>query len=132
MMKKSIAMAALLGLSGVTSASTSNPTLLGQAMAGSPIRHVIVMVQENRTFDNLFASSILAHGGPYPGADTSQTAMVDGERVSLKPVPLEYPSDPSHSHLSLLGEWDRGRMNGFANDRISTIPGFPKPGPGFA
>jgi len=28
MMKKSIAVAALLGLSGVTSASTSNPTLL--------------------------------------------------------------------------------------------------------
>ena len=132
MMKKVIALAALVGLSGVTSASTSNPTLLGQAIPGSPIRHVIVMVQENRTFDNLFASSVLAHGGPYPGADASQTAMVDGRRVSLKPVPLENPSDPSHSHLSLLGEWDRGRMDGFANDRISTIPGFPNPGPGFA
>ena len=38
----------------------ANPTLLGQPVAGSPIRHVIVLVQENRSFDNLFASSILA------------------------------------------------------------------------
>ena len=68
MMKNWIAVATMLGLGGVTGSSTSNPTLLGQAVAGSPIRHVIVMVQENRTFDNLFASSILGHGAPYPGA----------------------------------------------------------------
>jgi phospholipase C len=132
MMKRFVAAVAALSLSGITSPSSSNPTLLGQAISGSPIRHVIVMVQENRTFDNLFASSILAGGGPYPGADTSQTAIDGGKRIALKPVPLENPSDPSHSHLSLLGEWGRGRMDGFANDRISTIPGFPKPGPDFA
>ena len=76
MTKKLLAALAVLGLNGVTGSSTSNPTLLGQPVAGSPIRHVIVMVQENRTFDNLFASSVLARGGPYPGADTSQTAMI--------------------------------------------------------
>jgi phospholipase C len=120
-----------LGLSGVTSPSTANPTLLGQAVAGSPIRHLIVVVQENRTFDNLFASSILAHGGPYPGADTSAATMVDGKRIVLKPVPLEYPADPSHSHLALLGEWNDGKMDGFGNDRVSTLLGFLKPGPDF-
>ncbi len=41
----------------------ANATLLGQQVAGSPIRHVIVLVQENRTFDNLFASSILGANG---------------------------------------------------------------------
>ena len=34
--------------------------------------------------------------------------------------------------FSLLGEWSLGKMDGFANDRVSTIPGFAKPGPGFA
>lgn len=125
------AAAALLCLCGVTSPSGPNPTLLGQPVAGSPIRHVIVVVQENRTFDNLFASSILAHGGPYPGADTSQTATVDGAKIALKPVPLENPGDPSHTHLALLDEWNRGRMDGFANDHIRSLFGWIKVPPGF-
>lgn len=117
--------------SDVANGPGANPTLLGQPVLGSPIRHVIVIVQENRTFDNLFASSILAHGLPYPGAETSQTATVDGGSVRLKAVPLEYPADPSHSHLALLSEWDRGRMDGFARVRVRTVFGFIKPGPDF-
>ncbi len=119
-------------LGGGSSAPGANPTLLGQQVPGSPIRHVIVLVQENRTFDNLFASSVLANGRPYPGADTSQTTTVDGNPVTLKPVRFENPSDPSHSHLALLGEWDRGKMDGFATDRVYTVFGSAKPGAGFA
>jgi phospholipase C len=118
-------------LGGVAVPPGANPSLLGQQVAGSPIRHVIVLVQENRTFDNLFASSILAGGRPYPGADTSQTAIVDGKPVPLKPVPFESPSDPSHTHLSLLAEWNNGKMDGFGNDRVHTPFMFPKPAPGF-
>jgi phospholipase C len=116
---------------GVTVPAGANPVLLGQQVQGSPIRHVIVLVQENRTFDNLFASSILTHGGPYPGADTSQTATVDGKAVRLKPVPFEYPADPSHNHRAPLGEWDRGKMDGFAKDYVRTVLGTSTPGPGF-
>lgn len=132
MIKQATAAVALLGLSGVASPSTGNPTLLGLPVTGSPIRHVIVIVQENRTFDNLFASSILAHGDPYPGANTSQTADVDAQKVALEPVPLENPGDPSHTHLSLLGEWNNGKMDGFGNDRIREYLGWMKPPPDFA
>jgi phospholipase C len=118
-------------IGGAAIAPGANPSLLGQQVAGSPIRHVIVVVQENRTFDNLFASSILAHGGPYPGSDTSATTTTDGKTVRLQPVPFEYPADPSHSHLALLHEWDRGKMNGFATDSVRTVLGFPKPAAGF-
>ncbi|HYL27455.1 MAG TPA: alkaline phosphatase family protein [Candidatus Nitrosotalea sp.] len=118
-------------LSGVAAGPGANPTLLGQPVLGSPIRHVIVIVQENRTFDNLFASSVLAGGAPYPGADTSQSASVDNETVHLKPVPLEYPADPSHTHLALLGEWNRGRMDGFGTDRVRSVFGLARPGPNF-
>jgi phospholipase C len=99
----------------------------GEPVAGSPIRHVIVLVQENRTFDNLFASSVLANGGPYPGANTVQTATVDGKTVKLHEVPFEYPADPSHNHLSLLAEWDHGKMDGFAKDFVTVGKGMPKP-----
>jgi phospholipase C len=118
MTRRFVAVAVLLALSGVTSPSTANPARLGMPVTGSRIRHVIVIVQENRTFDNLYASSILAHGGPYPGADTSQTASVDGQAVALKPVSFENPGDPSHSHPSLLREWDRGKMDGFGGDSV--------------
>jgi phospholipase C len=117
---------------GVSTTPGANATLLGQQVMGSPIRHVIVMVQENRTFDNLFASSVLAHGGPYPGANTSQNATDDGEPVTLKPVPFEYPADPSHTHVALLGEWNNGKMDGFANVHVSPVFGFPTPAAGFA
>ncbi|HVN69826.1 MAG TPA: alkaline phosphatase family protein [Candidatus Binatia bacterium] len=131
-MKRLAFLAALvLGASGASGSTSSNPTLLGQQITGSPIRHVIVLVQENRTFDNLFASSVLARGGPYPGAQTAQTTTVDGKIVKLKAVPFEYPADPSHNHHALLGEWNRGRMDGFANDAVRTLLGAPTPAPGF-
>ena len=102
-----------------------------QPVLGSPIRHVIVVVQENRTFDNLFAASVLAGGGPYPGADTSQTTTVDGAAVHLKPVPFEDPGDPSHTHASLLSEWNGGKMDGFGDVAVRTAFGS-KPESGFA
>jgi phospholipase C len=123
-----LAVAAAAFLRGNGPGASAAPSLpAGEPIAGSPIRHVIVLVQENRSFDNLFASSILARGGPYPGADTSKTTTVDGKSLSLKPVPFEYPADPSHSHSSLLAEWDKGKMDGFAKDVVRTVLGIPKP-----
>jgi phospholipase C len=100
-------------------------------VAGSPIQHVIVVVQENRSTDNLFSSSVLANGGPYPGANVAQTTIIDGKRVQLQPVAFENPGDPGHSHAQLLAEWNGGKMDGFANDPTYTYGPFPKPPPGF-
>jgi phospholipase C len=97
-------------------------------VAGSPIAHVIVVIQENRTTDNLFASSIIANGGPYPGANVTRVARVGGKIVALKAVPFEYPADPRHTHAALVAEWNNGKMDGFAKDPVYPDPGFP-PGP---
>ena len=105
--------------------------LAGQPVAGSPIAHVIVLVQENRTFDNLFASSALAGGGPYPGANTTQTATVDGKPFPLRTVSFAFPADPSHNNASLMAEWNNGKMDGFAHDRVYAVKGFPSPPPDF-
>ncbi|HTU80789.1 MAG TPA: alkaline phosphatase family protein [Candidatus Acidoferrales bacterium] len=130
MRRASVAFATLLLLG---TASTGSPATadLAQPVAGSPIRHVIVVIQENRTFDNLFASSVLAGGRGYPGADTTQTATIDGKSVPLRSTPFEFPADPSHTHAALVAEWNGGKMDGFASDPVTADPGYPKPPPGF-
>lgn len=100
-------------------------------VAGSPIKHVIVLIQENRTFNNLFASSILNGGKGYPGAETTQVANIGGKKIRLLSTPFEYPADPDHSHPSLVAEWNDGAMDGFPNDQVYANPGFPSPPPNF-
>jgi phospholipase C len=88
-----------------TPSPSPGPVALAAPVSGSPIYHVIVVIQENRTFDNLFASSVLTNGGGYPGANTSATFSVAGSPATADAeVPFEAPFDPDHSHQSLLSE----------------------------
>ncbi|HVA29448.1 MAG TPA: alkaline phosphatase family protein, partial [Candidatus Baltobacteraceae bacterium] len=68
------------------------------------IKHVVIVVQENRTFDNLF------HG--FAGADYATSGfMHDGTKVQLHPVkfgPLEVAND----WPSAMSSWNHGAMNG--------------------
>lgn len=73
---------------------------------GSPIQHIVVIMQENRSFDNLFNG--------FPGADTVQGGMNGDELVPLKEVSLGDSSDLSHSHMRWMEDWDHGQMDGFA------------------
>jgi len=74
--------------------------------AASPIKHVIVIVQENRSFDNLFYG--------FPGADTATVGLMhDGTQVPLVPVPLEASADIGHFHYSFNVAFDGGKMDGF-------------------
>ncbi len=99
-------------------AAIAAPAANAAPIAGSPIAHVIVIIQENRTTDNLFASSVLAGGKGYPGANVTQVATIDGKTVATKPVPFEYPADPHHTHAALVTEWNGGKMDGFGEGRI--------------
>lgn len=74
--------------------------------ATSPIQHVVILMQENRTFDNLF------HG--FPGADSAETGMSNGTPVPLTEVPLAENVDLPHHHVAWWRAWDRGKMDGFA------------------
>jgi phospholipase C len=77
-----------------------------------PIKHLVVIVQENRSFDNLFA------GFPHADAPTSGKTS-DGKTVPLTKVELEsngkYAAglDISHGHPTWVTEYDHGNMNGF-------------------
>jgi phospholipase C len=76
------------------------------ASLGSPIRHIVVIVQENRSFDDLF-------GGPngFPGANTASSGiMSNGQTVALQPVGLEAMQDILHSHVNFEREYAGGKL----------------------
>ena len=93
----------------------------GAAQGIHTIRHVVVIMQENRSFDNYF--------GTFPGADG--IPMRDGKPIACLPDPLARHCIPPHHdpHDVDLGQWhspwsyaddyDKGRMDGFA--RTATI-----------
>ncbi len=99
-----LALAAALGGcgSGILSSVSTNTSPVG----ATPIRHVVILMQENRTFDNLFNG--------FPGADTVQTGMSHGKPVPLVPVSLTDPRDLGHSHPDWWRDWNNGTMDGFA------------------
>jgi phospholipase C len=71
----------------------------------SPIDHVVIIVQENRSTDNLFHH--------LPGADTADSGMnSEGQVIQLQPVALAARYDLEHTHESFVAEYDNGKMDG--------------------
>lgn len=78
------------------------------------IQHVVVVVQENRTPDNLFHDPVLIARG----ADVASSGMNSaGTRVPLEPSPLGIKYDLSHAHSAFVNMYDEGKM-----DRADRIP----------
>jgi len=96
--------------------------MLTQAQINGPntkFQHVIIVIQENRTPDNLFGSDAFAAHPQLPGADLAR----GGECESIPPqppytVPLESINlgnvcDPHHGHeFSWVKSYDGGAMDG--------------------
>ncbi len=74
--------------------------------ASSVIKHVVIIVQENRSFDNLFNG--------FPGADTAQGGTTStGAYIPLATVGLEDGADPNHRRSDFVNSFDGGKMDGF-------------------
>jgi phospholipase C len=70
------------------------------------IKHVVIIIQENRTLDNLFNG--------FPGADTVTSGLKhDGTMQPLVAASLQQNYDISHAHTAFLTEYNGGGMNGF-------------------
>jgi phospholipase C len=104
-------LAALSSLAGSVGCSSSQVDPSPASASSSPIKHVVVIMQENRTFDNFF------HG--FPGADSAQTGMNKGTVVTLSPVPLAETYDLDHTHPGWWNAWDNGLMDGFAETQTN-------------
>jgi len=98
---------------------TPSPAVATSTVApvdGSPIEHIIVIMQENRTFDNLFNG--------FPGADTVRSGMNGATEIPLRPLSLGDSRDLHHTHMDWWRDWDHGDMDGFAREGASpaTLP----------
>jgi phospholipase C len=89
-----------------TKAPTASPT--GSPTASptpnlSLIKHVVIIIQENRSVDNLFNG--------LPGANTAQSGMEStGKTIALQPYPLEGGGDIDHSHGNWYTQWANGKL----------------------
>ncbi len=125
--KRFFALGLIAGLVGCAQSSTLTPTLPSSAAQAQPsstgptsgttrasqmlstlanpraskIQHVVIIIQENRTTNDLFNG--------LPGADTVRIARNSlGELVHLRPRPLTAPYDISHRHSAFETEYSKG------------------------
>jgi phospholipase C len=99
------------GAGGPAGTAASSP--LGPAKKGKYFTHIVVIVQENRSFDNFFAT--------FPGADgtrmgkmkvPSGSGYVD-KWTKLTPHSLLLTTDINHCRAAYLTAYDNGKMDGF-------------------
>jgi phospholipase C len=91
------------------------------------ISHVVVLVQENRSLDNFFAT--------FPGADGATQGKMKKSKgkgdktVQLKKVPLVQECDFGHRWQGFIKDYDNGKMDGFGlegggkcGSKVGTLP----------
>ena len=109
---------------------TSPGAKMGPHAPTTPIRHFIVLLQENHTFDNYF--------GTYPGADGIPRRVcmpvnpANGPRPCVRPFHIGNRSivDLDHSELSARHDLNHGRMDGFvAAQRLRSV--YPRQAMGY-
>ncbi|HEY1977486.1 MAG TPA: alkaline phosphatase family protein [Candidatus Baltobacteraceae bacterium] len=115
-----VALSLAAGCGGVRSASPLPyaPTSTFDSNAASPngagqyIKHVIVVIQENRSFDSLFAT--------FPNAAGTTIGKTPHGTIKLHSVPLASPKfTPHNAYSDFKREWDGGNMDGFWNEAIA-------------
>jgi phospholipase C len=97
--------------------ATGTSTQSGTAV-GSFIKHVVIIVQENRSFDNMFAG--------WPGADAPMFGyeLVNKKRVRIPLQQMTYAENVDMCHLWADAHiaYDKGKMDGFNLERQFAAP----------
>ncbi len=76
---------------------------------GKYIKHVVVIVQENRTFDNIFAG--------FKGTDSTMYGYTHtGAKVPLRAITFN-GQDIYHNYKDAITDWNGGAMDGFDKNR---------------
>jgi phospholipase C len=96
-------------VSGCGVVGTSSGGIVATQSDPYPIKHVVFLIKENHSFDNMFAR--------FPGADGTSTARVGNRTVKLGIPPYPSTVDIGHSRDAMIAAVNGGQMNMF-----STIP----------
>lgn len=115
----SLAVATITGnvAMGIASGQTVITASVGSVGGSStlvvtPIQHVVIIFQENRTPDNLFGSN----PNFLPGVDIGSSGFNSkGQQIPLTAIPLNNDYDVGHSHASFSAMYDNGKMDGANN-----------------
>jgi phospholipase C len=122
--KALILIATLAGMAGCNSSNVIGNTIPGGGGSGK-ISHIVVMVQENRSFDNIFAGFPGANA-PMSGACTPKP-WCKGSQINLHSVTLEHGvglnqgTDIDHSHNGFEIECDANASNVCQMDGFNLI-----------
>lgn len=84
------------------------------AVSALPIQHVLVGMNENRTFDHYFGNAPFAGAYGIP-AEYSQPRGTNGRTVRPYAVNSPISPNPSHDWVTIHGDWDGGKVDGFYN-----------------
>src|SRR5580704_12958092 len=104
----------LIACSGGNSTTSVLPKDLHNSVSRAlpKVAHIVVIVQENRTLDDLFQG--------FPGANTQSYGLnSNNQQVPLQSESLTAPYDIVHSHAAFMTEYAHGQMNGFNLATIS-------------
>jgi phospholipase C len=84
--------------------------------AQNPIKHVVFIIKENRSFDSYF--------GTFPGANgATQGTLSNGQVMALQHLPDQTPHDVDHTWYSALESIDNGNMDQFDLIPLGNIDG---------
>jgi phospholipase C len=87
-----------------------------------PIRHVIVMMKENRSFDHLFGK---LHDQGQPGTEAEPASYTNPDLAGAPVAPFHLtttclPDDPGHQAVSVVEGLSGGAMDGFVKSAAQT------------
>ncbi|MGA8533396.1 MAG: alkaline phosphatase family protein [Candidatus Tumulicola sp.] len=102
----------------MSSNATAVSSPVREYTGGGKIQHIVIMIQENRSFDNFFAT--------FPGANGTTTGYylkkVNGKYVRTQVTLGETTLaglDLNHSWADYTMDYDKGGMDGFGQERIN-------------
>jgi phospholipase C len=89
-----------------------------------PIRHVVVMMKENRSFDHLFGK---LHEQGQPGVDAVPASYVNSDERGADVAPFHATTtcvavDPAHQSVAMQAAVNGGAMDGFVKNAQSSTP----------
>jgi phospholipase C len=104
------------GSTPTTPTSPSQPSGTITGPASGKFQHVVIIVQENRTPDNLFQDPVLIKNG----ADIASSGLNSQEQtITLQPQSLVTDYDLSHEHSAFVEMYDGGKMDGADQIKIT-------------
>jgi phospholipase C len=102
-----------VGCTSTNGGDPGPPATPSEPPTPTPIKHVIIVVKENHTFDNYF--------GTFPGADGTLTSTgANVCQTSTGAIACPHAQDTAahdlcHAHACALANWNGGRMDGWSN-----------------